>query len=60
MDNDNKENKVNNEITSIADMKADKTITARKRDGENLPAMTPAEFARLVREESTAHLKEKA
>ena len=37
--------------------KADGTITVRKRDGENLPAMTPDAFVRLVKEESTAHLK---
>ena len=38
--------------------KADGTVTVRKRDGENLPAMTPEDFARLVREESVKHLQE--
>ncbi len=36
--------------------KEDGTVTVRKRDGENLPAMTPEDFARLVREESSTRL----
>ncbi len=36
--------------------KEDGTVTVRKRDGENLPAMTPEGFARLVREESSTRL----
>ena len=36
--------------------KEDGTVTVRKRDGENLPAMTPEDFARLVHGESSARL----
>ncbi|NLZ16726.1 MAG: threonine--tRNA ligase [Desulfobulbaceae bacterium] len=36
--------------------KEDGTITVRKRDGENLPAMRPEEFAQLVLLESSSHL----
>ncbi len=36
--------------------KEEGTVTVRKRDGENLPAMTPEEFIRLVQAESSAHL----
>lgn len=37
--------------------KEDGTVTVRKRDGENLPAMTAEEFARLVQLESSSHLR---
>jgi threonyl-tRNA synthetase len=33
-----------------------RTVTVRKRDGKNLPAMTPEEFAELVRVECAADL----
>ena len=37
--------------------KAGGTITVRRRDGENLPAMSPEAFAKMVQEECSAHLK---
>ena len=37
--------------------KETKTVTVRKRDGENLPAMSPKEFADLVGQQSL-HLSE--
>lgn len=36
--------------------KEEGTVTVRKRDGENLPAMSPEDFARLVHEENSTHL----